>query len=152
TFYQQRLYSKCSHIYIVIIMKKNLIFFFIIYFILFCKSSLVKKQELEQWNQSLQKEYIAINDLYLYEYDFQNERFIPVSDSVIIKKNTKVSIQIEAVDDWLRIRVFDVKNTKNEYFGDVVFYLTIPENIKIETPQIKKIIDNFITLNFREIN
>ncbi|MCX7811272.1 MAG: type II secretion system-associated lipoprotein [Leptospiraceae bacterium] len=133
-------------------MKKNLIFFFIIYFILFCKSSLVKKQELEQWNQSLQKEYIAINDLYLYEYDFQNERFIPVSDSVIIKKNTKVSIQIEAVDDWLRIRVFDVKNTKNEYFGDVVFYLTIPENIKIETPQIKKIIDNFITLNFREIN
>jgi len=122
------------------------------YFMLFCKSSLVKKQELEQWNQSLQKEYIAINDLYLYEYDFQNERFIPVSDSVIIKKNTKVSIQIEAVDDWLRIRVFDVKNTKNEYFGDVVFYLTIPENIKIETPQIKKIIDNFITLNFREIN
>jgi type II secretion system-associated lipoprotein len=119
---------------------------------LFCKSSLVKKQELEQWNQSLQKEYIAINDLYLYEYDFQNERFIPVSDSVIIKKNIKVSIKIEAVDDWLRIRVFDVKNTKNEYFGDVVFYLTIPENIKIETPQIKKIIDNFITLNFREIN
>gem|GEM_PF-5032729 len=133
-------------------MKKNLIFFFIIYFMLFCKSSLVKKQELEQWNQSLQKEYIAINDLYLYEYDFQNERFIPVSDSVIIKKNTKVSIKIEALDDWLRIRVFDVKNTKNEYFGDVVFYLTIPENIKIETPQIKKIIDNFITLNFREIN
>jgi type II secretion system-associated lipoprotein len=133
-------------------MKKNLIFFFIIFFTLFCKSSLVKKQELEQWNQSLQKEYIAINDLYLYEYDFQNQRFIPVSGSVIIKKNTKVSIKIEAVDDWLRIRVFDVKNTKNEYFGDVVFYLTIPENIKIETPQIKKIIDNFITLNFREIN
>jgi len=133
-------------------MKKNLIFFFIIFFILFCKSSLVKKQELEQWNQSLQKEYIAINDLYLYEYDFQNERFIPVSDSVIIKKNAKVSIKIEAVDDWLRIRVFDVKNTKNEYFGDVVFYLIIPENIKIETPQIKKIINNFITLNFREIN
>lgn len=133
-------------------MKKNLIFFFIIYFTLFCKSSIVKKQELEQWNQSLQKEYLTINDLYLYEYDFENQRFIPVSDSVNIKKNTKVSIQLEAVDDWLRIRVYDMKNTKNEYFGDLVFYLTIPENIKIESDQIKKIIDNFITLNFREIN
>jgi len=133
-------------------MKKNLIFFFIIYFTLFCKSSIVKKQELEQWNQSLQKEYLTINDLYLYEYDFENQRFIPVSDSVNIKKNTKVSIQLEAVDDWLRIRVYDMKNTKNEYFGDLVFYLTIPENIKIESHQIKKIIDNFITLNFREIN
>jgi type II secretion system-associated lipoprotein len=130
-------------------MCKKLIIFLIFFLILFCKSSIVKKQEIENWNKNLEKEYVTINDLYLYEYDFKNNKFIPINETIIVKKNTIVSLQIEASDDWLRVRIFNLQKNLKDYLGEVVFYLTVPEGMEFTSSDLKKIIDEFIFQNFK---
>jgi len=130
-------------------MCKKLIIFLIFFLILFCKSSIVKKQEIENWNKNLEKEYVTINDLYLYEYDFKNKKFIPINETIIVKKNTIVSLQIEASDDWLRVRIFNLQKNLKDYLGEVVFYLTVPEGMEFTSSDLKKIIDEFIIQNFK---
>ncbi|GIX43397.1 MAG: hypothetical protein KatS3mg129_3130 [Leptospiraceae bacterium] len=133
-------------------MSKNLIIFLGVFFILSCKSSLIKKEELEKWNAQLQKEYISLDNIALYEYDFDKKKYITINESILIKKNTKVYLQLEAVDDWLRIRAFDLQKNKKDYLGEVIFYLTVPENKELTSSEIKKIIDDFITMHFNSIN
>ncbi len=132
-------------------MFKNFVLFFSFVFLFFCKTQIVKKKELEAWNKEIMKShYVTINDLYLYEYNFKKKEFEKITSNIIIKKTTPVKLELESTDDWLRIRAFDLNNTKKEYLGDVIFYITIQEDSKnIPSDEIKSIIFNFINMNFK---
>lgn len=126
------------------------VLFFSLFLLFFCKSSIVKKKELEKWRKELKSDYVSINDIFLYEYNFKTKEYEKISSSIILKKNLNVRLEFEAVDDWFRIRAFDLNNSKRDYLGDVIFYITLPDNGEdISTDDIKKIVFSFIDLNFK---
>ncbi len=130
-------------------MFRKFVLFFFVFSLFFCKSSVVKKKELDEWNQEIKSIYVTINDIFLYEYNFKNQDFEKISPSVVLQRNKKVRLELESVDDWLRMRAFDINNTKKEYLGDVILYIDLPEDRKnITSDDVKKIIFSFIKLNF----
>lgn len=131
-------------------MYKKFVLFFLIFLLFFCKTNIIKKKELDEWNKEIKSNYITINDIFLYEYNFKIKDFEKINPNVVFQKNKNVRLELESVDDWLRIRAFDVNNTKKDYLGDVILYISLPEDSKgITSDEIKKIIFVFIKSNFK---
>lgn len=137
-------------------MRTFLLIFFIILTIFlnfFCKSSIVSQKELTNWNKDLfEKSFRTAQDLYLYEYNSENNNFIKISDKILIKKNVVVKIQIESTEDWLRLRVIDVSKNPKENLGDVVMYIIANEEKKMKFSDIQNIVENFISMYFQKLN
>ncbi len=127
-------------------------YFYVIFLISSCKSSIISKKELKRFNDILENSvYVSISELYLYEYDFKQKDFKKISNVPIIKKNTKLKIQLESQDDWLRIRVFELAGNPKQNFGNVVFYMVSSEE-KVTLEDLKKAIDEFINQFFQKVN
>lgn len=137
-------------------MRTFLLIFFIflaIYLNFFCKSSIVSKKELINWNNNLiENSFRTVQDLYLYEYNYENNNFIKISDKILVKKNVVVKIQIESTEDWLRLRVIDVSKNPKENLGDVIMYIIANEEKKLKFSDIQNIVENFIFMNFQKLN
>ncbi|MFN3603333.1 MAG: hypothetical protein ACK4UJ_01350 [Leptonema sp. (in: bacteria)] len=137
-------------------MKKILLFFF--YFLLFvflflCRTSIITKNDLKKWNESLQNsEYITLLDIYHFEYNHEDKQLKKLSEKILIKKNTRVKIQIESQEDWIRLRILDSSKNPKENFGDVVLYVVAEENYKFSFEEIQKIFEKFISQHLQKLN
>lgn len=135
-------------------MRHFFLFFFYIYVVFllfFCKSSIISKKELKKWNETLENTiYVPLNDLYFYEYNFKEKDFKKISDFALVKKDTKLKIQLESQEDWLRIRVVDSTDNLKENLGYVVFYVVSPDE-EVSLEEIQKIIDQFINQFFQKV-
>ncbi|MCS7205519.1 MAG: type II secretion system-associated lipoprotein [Leptospiraceae bacterium] len=128
-----------------------LLMFFLVYWVFFCRTTLVSKKELQNWNQDYQKHvYLTTSEVFLSDYDFETNSFVKVQDQPLIQKNSKVTLKIEAVDDWVRLRVFEENKNRIDYFGVVVLYLH-PADEKKKSKELKKIIDEYIETHFKKL-
>ncbi len=139
-------------------MRKNYSIFFVLvfFFFIFCKTSLLKKKEIEQINQEFSaKKYVALLDISLFYYDFKNQNYEVLDNALKIKKGTISEIMIESSEDWLRIRCFDTLKDKKNHKGEVIFFLSIEDieddGIKLNKEKVLEILQTFLTKNFKEI-
>lgn len=97
-------------------------------------------------------EYITLLDIYHFEYNHEDKQLKKLSEKILIKKNTRVKIQIESQEDWIRLRILDSSKNPKENFGDVVLYVVAEENYKFSFEEIQKIFEKFISQHLQKLN
>lgn len=131
-------------------MRKFLIFF-VIFSLFACKTQLVSKKELKNWNQNFQNlHYVAIKDIYTYEYDFQKQDFTKLDENPVFRTGTAVTFTVESGEDWVRLRAFDIRRRQTDYYGNIVLFIPYFESKSKNQEQIiKTAIDDFLSKNFK---